>query len=56
MPAGGIAPFARWREPERRISVDLSLDLPNPRSPREPRFQEYRELLLDALGLEGTNR
>ncbi|WP_329567922.1 ABC transporter ATP-binding protein [Streptomyces sp. NBC_01361] len=34
-----------------RISVDLAVDLPTPRSPREPRFQEYRDTLLAALGV-----
>ncbi|HEX8344666.1 MAG TPA: ABC transporter ATP-binding protein [Actinoplanes sp.] len=38
-----------------RISVDVDLDLPEPRSHRDPRFQQYRELLLNALGVkEGT--
>ncbi|MFI2779540.1 ABC transporter ATP-binding protein [Streptomyces sp. ALB3] len=33
------------------ISVDLRIDLPSPRSRREPRFQEYRDVLLTALGV-----
>jgi sulfonate transport system ATP-binding protein len=33
------------------ISVDLRIDLPSPRSRREPRFQEYRDTLLAALGV-----
>lgn len=34
-----------------RISVDLRIDLPSPRSRRDPRFQEYRDTLLGALGV-----
>lgn len=34
-----------------RISVDLTVDLPTPRSRRDPRFQEYRDTLLTALGV-----
>ncbi|MFD9502164.1 ABC transporter ATP-binding protein [Streptomyces sp. NPDC060035] len=34
-----------------RISVDLRIDLPSPRSRRDPRFQEYRDTLLAALGV-----
>ncbi|WP_370869183.1 hypothetical protein [Streptomyces sp. CRCS-T-1] len=34
-----------------RISVDLAVDLPTPRSPRDPRFQEHRDTLLAALGV-----
>ncbi|MFJ7411123.1 ABC transporter ATP-binding protein [Streptomyces sp. NPDC098077] len=33
------------------ISVDLAIDLPTPRSRRDPRFQEYRDTLLAALGV-----
>ncbi|MGW6286733.1 ABC transporter ATP-binding protein [Streptomyces sp. NPDC055107] len=33
------------------ISVDLAIDLPTPRSRRDPRFQEYRDTLLTALGV-----
>ncbi|MGW7284385.1 ABC transporter ATP-binding protein [Streptomyces sp. NPDC054847] len=36
---------------EGRISVDLAVDLPTPRSRRDPRFQEYRDSLLAALGV-----
>ncbi|MEV8567388.1 ABC transporter ATP-binding protein [Streptomyces sp. NPDC051322] len=36
---------------EGRISVDLTLDLPAPRTRRDPRFQEYRDTLLAALGV-----
>ncbi|WP_333767924.1 ABC transporter ATP-binding protein [Streptomyces sp. IBSBF 2435] len=36
---------------EGRIAVDLTIDLPTPRSRRDPRFQEYRDLLLAALGV-----
>ena len=39
-----------------RISLDLNLGLPQPRSHRDPRFQEHRERLLTALGVkEGTS-
>ncbi|MFF3013383.1 ABC transporter ATP-binding protein [Streptomyces sp. NPDC057939] len=34
-----------------RISVDLAVELPTPRSRRHPRFQEYRDTLLAALGV-----
>ncbi|MFG1811432.1 ABC transporter ATP-binding protein [Streptomyces sp. NPDC049040] len=34
-----------------RIAVDLAIDLPTPRSRRDPRFQEYRDTLLAALGV-----
>ncbi|GHH72719.1 aliphatic sulfonates import ATP-binding protein SsuB 1 [Streptomyces sulfonofaciens] len=34
-----------------RISVDLAVDLPTPRTRRDPRFEEYRETLLKALGV-----
>ncbi|MFI0900974.1 ABC transporter ATP-binding protein [Streptomyces sp. NPDC020983] len=37
---------------EGRIAVDLTVDLPSPRSRRDPRFQEYRDTLLAALGVE----
>jgi sulfonate transport system ATP-binding protein len=33
------------------IAVDLTIDLPSPRSRRDPRFQEYRDTLLAALGV-----
>lgn len=33
------------------ISLDLPIDLPTPRSRRDPRFQEYRDALLTALGV-----
>ncbi|AJE81332.1 MULTISPECIES: ABC transporter ATP-binding protein [Streptomyces] len=36
---------------EGRIAVDLAVDLPTPRSRRAPRFQEYRDRLLTALGV-----
>ena len=36
---------------EGRISVDLSIDLPHPRSYRDSRLAEYRERLLAALGV-----
>ncbi|WP_328535985.1 ABC transporter ATP-binding protein [Streptomyces sp. NBC_00344] len=36
---------------EGRISVDLTIDLPAPRTRRDPRFQEYRDTLLGALGV-----
>jgi sulfonate transport system ATP-binding protein len=35
-----------------RIAVDLAIDLPSPRSRRDPRFQEYRDTLLTALGVD----
>jgi sulfonate transport system ATP-binding protein len=34
-----------------RIAVDLAVGLPAPRSRRDPRFQEYRDTLLTALGV-----
>jgi sulfonate transport system ATP-binding protein len=37
-----------------RIAVDQSIDLPSPRSYRQPRFLAYRESLLEALGVNGT--
>lgn len=33
------------------IAVDLTIDLPTPRSRRDPRFQGYRDTLLAALGV-----
>jgi sulfonate transport system ATP-binding protein len=36
------------------LTVDLELDLPTPRTHRDLRFQEYRELLLAALGVTET--
>ncbi|MDD9380493.1 ABC transporter ATP-binding protein [Streptomyces sp. ZAF1911] len=36
---------------EGRISLDLAVDLPTPRSRRHPGFQEYRDTLLAALGV-----
>jgi sulfonate transport system ATP-binding protein len=38
----------------RRIGLDLQIDLPKPRSHRQPRFLEYRETLLRALGVDQT--
>lgn len=38
----------------RRIAVDLRIDLPTPRSHRQPRFLEYRDTLLRALGVDHT--
>jgi sulfonate transport system ATP-binding protein len=35
-----------------RITVDLTIDLPAPRSHRQSRFLEYRETLLHALGVD----
>ncbi|GAA1394328.1 ABC transporter ATP-binding protein [Catellatospora coxensis] len=35
-----------------RITVDTTIDLPEPRSHRQPRFQAYRESLLRSLGVE----
>ena len=35
-----------------RIALDLAIDLPTPRSRRDPRFQEYRDTLLAALGVD----
>lgn len=35
-----------------RIAVDIAVDLAGPRSRRDPRFQEYRDTLLAALGVE----
>ncbi|MFG1917392.1 ABC transporter ATP-binding protein [Micromonospora sp. NPDC048898] len=37
-----------------RIAVDLAIDLPAPRSYRQPQFLAYRETLLRALGVEQT--
>ncbi|GAA2703870.1 ABC transporter ATP-binding protein [Micromonospora olivasterospora] len=37
-----------------RIAVDLAIDLPAPRSHRQPRFLAYRESLLRALGVDQT--
>jgi sulfonate transport system ATP-binding protein len=37
-----------------RITVDTTIDLPTPRSPRHPGFQGYRERLLAALGVTRT--
>ncbi|MFJ5289411.1 ABC transporter ATP-binding protein [Streptomyces sp. NPDC088348] len=34
-----------------RISLDLTVDLAAPRTRRDPRFQEYRDILLAALGV-----
>jgi sulfonate transport system ATP-binding protein len=36
---------------EGRLGHDLTIDLPRPRSYRDPHFAEYREQLLDALGV-----
>ncbi|MGA5168211.1 MULTISPECIES: ABC transporter ATP-binding protein [Streptomyces] len=36
---------------EGRVLLDLTVDLPTPRAPRDPGFQEYRETLLTALGV-----
>jgi sulfonate transport system ATP-binding protein len=35
-----------------RIGVDLDIDLPHPRSYRDPQLGHYRALLLDALGVQ----
>ncbi|HZP49670.1 ABC transporter ATP-binding protein [Actinocrinis sp.] len=35
-----------------RLSVDLTIDLPHPRTYRDPRVAEYREQLLVALGVK----
>ncbi|MEU7820532.1 ABC transporter ATP-binding protein [Catellatospora sp. NPDC049133] len=35
-----------------RITVDTAIDLPEPRSHRQPRFLAYRESLLRSLGVE----
>lgn len=37
-----------------RIAVDERVDLPVPRAHRDPRFQEFRDLLLGALGIEAA--
>ncbi len=37
---------------EGRIGVDLTIDLPAPRSPRQPNFLVYRESLLQSLGVD----
>ncbi|MGV9693266.1 ABC transporter ATP-binding protein [Streptomyces sp. NPDC003444] len=39
---------------EGAISVDLAIDLPTPRDRRDPRFQEYRDALLAALGVHSA--
>jgi sulfonate transport system ATP-binding protein len=36
---------------EGQLAVDQPIDLPAPRSHREPRFLELRDLLLSALGV-----
>ncbi len=36
---------------EGRIGVDQPIEISGPRSHRDPRFQEYRDLFLDALGV-----
>ena len=38
-----------------RITVDVTIDLPAPRSHRHPRFLEHRERLLAALGVTQTD-
>jgi len=37
---------------EGRLGLELRVDLPQPRSPRDPGFQAYRERLLAALGVD----
>lgn len=37
-----------------RIALDLTIDLPTPRSHAQPQFQEYRQRLLRALGVNLT--
>ncbi|MGC4878625.1 ABC transporter ATP-binding protein [Micromonospora sp. DT43] len=37
-----------------RIAIDLAIDLPTPRSHRQPQFLAYRESLLRALGVDPT--
>ena len=37
-----------------RIAVDQAIDLPAPRSHRQPQFLAYRESVLDALGVHPT--
>ncbi|MGC4813242.1 ABC transporter ATP-binding protein [Micromonospora sp. DT228] len=37
-----------------RIAVDVAIDLPTPRSYRQPQFLAYRETLLRALGVDPT--
>lgn len=37
---------------EGRIAVDQRIELPRPRRHREPKFNEYRELLLESLGVD----
>ena len=37
-----------------RITVDLAIELPPPRSHRQPQFLAYRESLLRALGIDPT--
>ncbi|MFE6059108.1 ATP-binding cassette domain-containing protein [Streptomyces sp. NPDC056431] len=39
---------------EGEISVDLAIDLPTPRDRRDPRFQQYRDALLAALGVHSA--
>ncbi|MEU3477689.1 ABC transporter ATP-binding protein [Streptomyces sp. NPDC033754] len=39
---------------EGEISVDLAIDLPTPRNRRDPRFQQYRDALLAALGVHSA--
>ncbi|MFI9745050.1 ABC transporter ATP-binding protein [Streptomyces sp. NPDC052494] len=39
---------------EGAISVDLAIDLPTPRNRRDPRFQQYRDALLAALGVHSA--
>jgi len=36
-----------------RVGLDLTVDLPHPRTYRDPQVTEYRELLLAALGVKG---
>ena len=38
------------------IAVDERIDLPAPRSHRDPGFQEFRDLLLGALGVDADRR
>jgi hypothetical protein len=35
-----------------KIGLDLTIDLPNRHSYRDPRFAQYREVLLAALGVQ----
>lgn len=39
-----------------RVAVDERVDLPAPRTHHHPRFQEFRDLLLGALGVEPERR